>query len=209
VGQEHDVTSKVGKWARDRAAILERRRRLVTAALSTVTVTTVTAKAQICLSVAEPEPPSCAARQSHLKADATPRHWLAIGRCYEEQERNLDQALTLYEDFMARTEGQEEYVDDRARIQWKIGRIQSILAAERAPERPAAEPDDGPEPAPQPPPPDEVEVIPNPQTDSAPRTGGAASCGCETAGRRGGLGAGLAVGLGLAALARRRRRGPR
>ncbi|MBW2455136.1 MAG: hypothetical protein JRI68_11530 [Deltaproteobacteria bacterium] len=200
------MTSKVRKWAVDRAAILKRRKLMITAAMSTVTATTVTAQAQICLSFDLPDPPTCAHRENITKANASPWHWLEIGRCYEEQERNLEEALAIYEDFMARTDGQKEFADERRHIKWKIGRIESLLAAERGPSRTTPEPEGGTEPEPSSAPPKDIEVIANPSAEAAPRSGGAASCGCDVVGARPDGGLGVAAVAGLAALAQRRRR---
>ncbi len=182
-----------------RAAILRRRAQLVTAAVSTVSLSAATAHAQVCLSPRPPKPPPCARDEQRLGGGAAPLHLLEVARCFADRERNLEQALRLYERFLRESEGDPTLLNERRRAAWAVRRIRIVQGA--------GDPDRPPRPLPPEPdePPGEIEVVVAP--DAAPRTGGAAGCGCELG--RGpeerGRGAGLwMLAAALARLWRRR-----
>jgi MYXO-CTERM domain-containing protein len=190
--------------ASDREAIARRRRRFMATAMSTVTLSAATVQAQVCLSMIEPEELPCSyEEESELRNGRTPEALLAVARCYEERERNLDKAIALYREYIATTRGDKEQEAQRNRVAWSIDRLERIAAADRDPKAHAQRPcPDVAVDAPAEVEPDDPEVV----VPGVVRPAGPASCGCDVpGGPSNGLGLG-AAGAALLVVRRRRRR---
>jgi MYXO-CTERM domain-containing protein len=192
----------VGDGARNRAEILRRRQRLLVATVSSVTLSAATARAQVCLSIEPPEPTPCAERRRQLEP-LTPEKLLVVADCLAEQEGNLQEARSLYEQYLRQTETSSALGGTRERTRWKIDRIDLLLAASgaSAPATPSAT-ERAPDPS-QPKP--TASATAAPAETGAPRTGGAASCGCAVDAGASSVPKAGAATLALAALLRRRR----
>lgn len=182
----------------DHRRVIQRRRRWITAAFSTVTLSGMAARAQICLSVAELDPIACSTIEGRLEREPSPELVLEVAECLVEEENDLESGLAFYQRYLELTADTDETRDQRARVAWTIERLRIVLRdrgtlKEVTPAGPTA-----PSPAPS----------PAPLPTTAPPSVGPASCGCHHQAPTGEGQAAWLAGLALALLRRRWRRAP-